>query len=85
MNSRDPDHVHLPFFLPAETSLRAKKWAQERQESSMVASELASDIERRMHKGPFSAVLVFMHVTESGARGYSQTLFTSVQLWAECK
>jgi hypothetical protein len=44
----------------------------------MVASELANDIERRMHKGPFRAVLVFMHVTESGARGYSQTLFTSV-------
>ena len=51
----------------------------------MVANELANGIERRMHKGPFSAVLVFMHVTESGARGYSQTLFTSVRLWAECK
>jgi hypothetical protein len=51
----------------------------------MVANELANGIERRMHKGPFSAVLVFMHVTESGARGYFQTLFTGVRLWAECK
>lgn len=51
----------------------------------MVASELANDIERRIHKGPSGAVLVFMQVTESGAKGYSQTLFTSVRLWAECK
>lgn len=51
----------------------------------MAASELANDIERRMHKEPFSAVLVFMHVTESGARGYAQTLLTSVRLWAERK
>jgi hypothetical protein len=47
----------------------------------MVVSELANDIERRTHKGPCSAVLFFIHVTESGARDHSQTLSTSVRLW----
>jgi hypothetical protein len=51
----------------------------------MVASELAYNIERRMHQGPFSAALVSMYVPEPGARAYSQTLFTSVRLWTECK
>lgn len=38
--------------------MKAESEAQERQESSVVASELANNIERRMYKGPFSAVLV---------------------------
>jgi hypothetical protein len=44
----------------------------------MVADELVNDIERGIHRGPFSAILVFMHVTESRARGYSQTLCAAV-------
>jgi hypothetical protein len=35
----------------------------------MVASELVDDIERRMHKGPFSAALVSMYVSQTWSEG----------------